>query len=722
MYWFSIIYFFTVTVLSGTIIDLLVRNWEGDWLEKLVMRFGVGLAAISVIGVILNLLNIPLDYRVFFVAGLLITIGALVKNSPILPIGKEQILRALSTCWKGKKFWFALLMCALFAVTVNMYVKGSFRYTYFEDTDPWGYTVVADYIGENKTFSGPYHAVHYSEPYTQGYQIVMGVLSQTNDSIYWTMKFFNALIISFGVLFMYYFARRFSRNEEVALLAGIFLFAVPSWVSHFVFSLHFNMTIFVVMLYILAQLMPGVTADGSSIENQQYTTSMADSERLSRSGDKGWLWVGIIIYASMLVNHFSTSVHATVFGLVFIVTRALAEKKIDWHTIAVFIGGALLSLLFFVPAYARHWWLTSTSLELGGMEKLFPLMRFITTPSGMITVAAGLAIIVALFWKRSSWQPAVEKWINFGDRGMILWLCGLALVLFVLLLPIEISQRFGTGDKYYGIKDFFSASSINLMNNPIGLGPIVMSAVLASFLLASVQIKKWFKIDNAWIAISYAWIITAFLLVLGKYLSVAIAPFRAWTFLGFFASLFAAWGCVTFVHALTDNRWVLRGIIVVLAIMVVPTTFLPKRQLNTMVWQDHTIGAPESQELFNWMREGGIPKNSVVAHLCGNSEFLSGYDMNPPVWDEVFHPERGTRQPYFVTHPLDMTPEAYSVLKNAKVEYVTLGASCLWQAPVPAEQEFSYGLLLRDKMDGYAADSRLTVIKNTGLEVLLRLN
>jgi hypothetical protein len=291
-----------------------------------------------------------------------------------------------------------------------------------------------------------------------------------------------------------------------------------------------------------------------------------------------------------------------------------------------------------------------------------------------------------------------------------------------LFLPIEISQRFGTGDKYYGVKDFFSASSDNMMNNPIGLGPVVMSTMLASFLLGLVQIKKWFKLDNAWVAISYTWIIAAFLLVLGKHFSIAIAPFRAWTFLGLFASLFAAWGVVTFIHTLSKNEWVLRSVIVVLAIIVVPTTFLPKRQLNTMVWQDHTIGAPESHELFTWMREGGIPKNSVVAHLCGNSEFLSGYDMNPPVWNEVFHPKRGIQLPYFVTHPLDITPEAYTVLKDSKVEYVTLGASCLWQAPSSPEQEFSYGMLLREKMDEYATDSRLTLIKNTEVELLLKLN
>lgn len=113
-------------------------------------------------------------------------------------------------------------------------------------------------------------------------------------------------------------------------------------------------------------------------------------------------------------------------------------------------------------------------------------------------------------------------------------------------------------------------------------------------------------------------------------------------------------------------------------------------QINTAIWPDSTIGTPESRTLFAGMRDGGIPKNSVVAHLCGNSEFLSGCDMDPPVWNEVFHPERGVEKPYFVAHPLYITPEAHTVLKDAHVEYVTFGASCLRQDRPSPDQEKAF--------------------------------
>jgi hypothetical protein len=733
MYWLSAIYFFVVTIATGMLIDLLVKDWQVDWLEKLVMRFGVGLAAMSVLGVILNLLHIPLDYRVFLGAGLFILIGAIVKNKPFRSIETGKIAPALAQCWKNKKIWYSLFMLVLFMVTVKMYVGGTFKYDYFEDTDPWGYTAVADYIGEAKTFSAPYYSIQYNEPYTQGYQIVMGVLSQTNDSIYWTMKFFSALIISFGVLFMYYFARSFSKNDEIAVLAGFFLFAVPAWVSHFVYSLHYNMTILVVLLYVLAQLMheSGETTAWSGLEISATTKNAGPSKFLTRS--EGWMLVGIIVYASMFINHLTSVIHGSIFCFVLIITRILAEKKVDWKTIMVFLGGFLLSLLFFVPALADHWWLTTAKRPpggIGGIENLFPLTRFIASPSGTVTTVIVFAIIVCVYWSRRYWQQSFEGWLASDHRGITVWLCGLILVLIVLLQPVQIMKILGTADRfslgindpYYVLSDFFSARTRNMINSPIGLGFVLMSSVVSSFLLASFQLRKLFTPAKAWVAVSYAWIITAFLLVLGKYFSIAIIPFRAWTFLGLFASLFAAWGIVTVVQSLSKNYWILLGTMVLLVAVVIPTSFTAKWRINTAVWKDITAGTPQSRSLFAWMRNGGIPKNSVVAHLCGNSEFLSGYDMNPPLWNEVFHPKRGVAEPYFVAHPLNITPEAYKVLKNAKVKYVTLGASCLWQAPPPPEEEAAYGAQLRRTMDGYLNDRRLTLVKSTGYELLFKLN
>jgi hypothetical protein len=152
---------------------------------------------------------------------------------------------------------------------------------------------------------------------------------------------------------------------------------------------------------------------------------------------------------------------------------------------------------------------------------------------------------------------------------------------------------------------------------------------------------------------------------------------------------------------------------------VIPTSFLPKYQLNTKVWRDGKIGSSQSRALFSWMREGGLPKDSVVAHLCGDSEFLSAYDMNPPVWNEVFHPKYRVKSPYFISNPLFITPEAYSVLKDAEVDYVTIGKSCAYQTY--GQQRKTVPPLLYEAVNRLLSDRRFDLIKSTGDEFLFKL-
>ena len=159
MYWQSIVCFFAITITAGSLVDLLVRDWRADSLEKLFMRFGVGLAAVPVMAVVFNLLQIPLDYRVFLAVGLLILTGAILKNRQSFSAKCRSSSRSIKSSWRKKSFWYALLVLVLFAVTLLMYLRGSFAYSYFEDTDPWGYAAVVDYIGENKTFTAPYYSV-----------------------------------------------------------------------------------------------------------------------------------------------------------------------------------------------------------------------------------------------------------------------------------------------------------------------------------------------------------------------------------------------------------------------------------------------------------------------------------------------------------------------------------------------------------------------------------
>ncbi len=722
MSWLSLIVFLLITLMTGALIDCVVKPWQADWLEKLIMRLGVGLAAMSVLGALLNLFLIPLDFRIYLAVGACISLMALFRNRQTFLLPRLESGRSQSPVWANKSLWYSLIILVLFGVTIQMYLAGAFRYDYLEDTDPWGYTVVAKFIADQLTFSVPHYSTQYSEPYTQGYQIIMGVLGQTNGSIYWTMKFFTALIVSFGVPFMYYFARQLTKDEDIALLSGVFLFAVPAWVTHFVYSFHVNLIVFVVLLYVLAQMTnePDVDTESEKMpEAPEQTRFSATQQPLNWS----WVPVGAIVYASLLINHFVSALHGTLLCLVFLVTKILAERRIDWRTAGVLIGGFLLSLIFYVPAYLRHWWVVETDNQIGGVVVLFPLLQFIVTPMGMLTLAILTLVVVMLFLQRRFWQSPFETWLSAGNHGLYLWLLGLMAVLIVLVQPFYVNRISGTGDRIYVWKDFFAADAANLITNPTGLGPVIMSFVVVAFVLMSAQLRNFFNPSRSWSAIMYAWVISAFLLVLGAYFNIALMPFRVWTFLGFLSCVFAAWGAMTLFRIFSRNRVMLFVCIWILIAITIPTTFVPKYTLNAInIWIDDTIKVPGSRELFTWMREGGLPKGSVVAHLCGDSEFLGGYDMNPPLWDEVFYPKRGIGRPYFMEHPLEITPQAYQVLKQAEVDYVTIGASCLSMDLSARTQTPSYRSMLSDQMDGLLRDRRLSLIKDNGYEMLFRLN
>ena len=51
---------------------------------------------------------------------------------------------------------------------------------------------------EKNAFNENAESIRYMNPYPPAYDILFGILHQTNDSVYWTLKFFNALIISLG--------------------------------------------------------------------------------------------------------------------------------------------------------------------------------------------------------------------------------------------------------------------------------------------------------------------------------------------------------------------------------------------------------------------------------------------------------------------------------------------------------------------------------------------
>src|SRR3989344_6342642 len=263
---FTIILFFVYTYGLGYSATYFLKNTEGV-LEKHLMRVGIGLGVIPLLIAVLNLIKIPLDWRVFLAISLIIPAYSIVKNKGIKP---EKIKLTKTNI-------AVLLVLLMFAFTFFMYVKGSFNYPYLEDEAPWGHSSDIKYIATEKQISEPIEGksvLVYAVPYPAGYDAFMAILHQTSEDLVWTMKFFNSLIASLGIIFFYFFAKRFTDSTKKALIATLVLTAIPSYLSHFIWAHSLAVTLFFPALYCAEKI----------------------------KDDKKWLFALAIVFAGMLTT------------------------------------------------------------------------------------------------------------------------------------------------------------------------------------------------------------------------------------------------------------------------------------------------------------------------------------------------------------------------------------------------------------------------------------
>ena len=407
----SVVYFLVTTSLLGFIVDLFVKKWDADLLEKVVMRLGVGIGIFPLLGSLLNLLHIPLDWRVFLGLGFLVTALALWKNQTIGKFGKitkKKVLKEIT----GRSLWYTIIVVVLFFVTVQMYTTGSFAYTWFENGDPWSFAAASKYIAEEKTFSAPHKFAHFAESYPQGFPILMGVLHQTNDSINWTMKFFTSLLLSFGVLFTFYFARRFSKSDDFAIFAAAFVFAVPAWLSHFIFALSFNMVLSVVFLYVVMQMGP---------KNK-------------------WKYLAIFLLGSIWATHYYTAVVTSLFFVLYYLTKTLIEQDLNKDLLQVGVFGFLSSLVFYIPSFIRQSYTITpeTTENFGGIEWMFDYIVQIPTLKGIIIILIIAAILYSLY-KYDGWFKKLKK--PMKKHAHVIYLAAIVLFVVILLLPVNIYEK-----------------------------------------------------------------------------------------------------------------------------------------------------------------------------------------------------------------------------------------------------------------------------------------
>jgi len=297
----SVVLFFVYAWGFGFALLKLLKAKESTFLERQLMRTGIGIAAVIITAMVMNLLNIPIDWKIFLLLAIAYPVYYVLRNyktfNPKPSIRKSDIN--------------VLVVLLIFAGSLYMYASGSFAYPYLEDEDPWGHAAGVKYIAVERTLDGSqYRNFQYMNPYPPSYNFLLALMHQTESSMQWTLKFFNSLIIALSLIYFYFFTKEFLNDKNKALFALIVIAAVPAYLSHFIWAPALAMMTFFPALY--------------SMERMKY--------------DKKWKWVAGITIGALLLAHPTHAATLFVMVLIYVAVKLVAERDFKTYFLATLAG------------------------------------------------------------------------------------------------------------------------------------------------------------------------------------------------------------------------------------------------------------------------------------------------------------------------------------------------------------------------------------------------
>ena len=330
----TIILFFIYTWGFGYTITKFLKSSD-NFLERNLIRIGIGLGVLPIVGIIIGVLGIPIDWRIFLFLSLCVPLFCLIKNTVA---GKTPEFKFKLT----KSDIYILIVLLLFSFTLYMFVSGAFKYSWLEDDDPWSHAVGVKYIAFEKKITEPVKGqdyLNYIDPYPPGYEIIMAILHQTSPLLNWTLKFFNALIAALGIIFFYFFVKQFTGSKEKALFSTFVLTAIPCYLSHFIWAHTLSMTLFIVSLYCLV---------------------MIDT-------DKKWIYASIVVIGSICVVQPTKAIKFFFMYMIFFIVKSAYLRKFQLKEISAIFGGYLISLVWWATRW-KAMFFAGASLS-GGSEE-----------------------------------------------------------------------------------------------------------------------------------------------------------------------------------------------------------------------------------------------------------------------------------------------------------------------------------------------------------------
>src|SRR3989338_1988041 len=579
----TIVLFFIYLFGLGFTATYFLRKPE-HFLERLIMYAAIGLGVFPILSITLNFLHIPLDWKIFLLLSLAF---------PVYIVGRKIYKKEYHfsfhptfspTLRKSDLVIIAVLL--IFAASLFMYAKGAFAYPYLEDEDPWGHAVGVKYVAlEKNAYDPPTSRVgdvdtslSYIDPYPPAYDVMIGILHQTSSEMQWTIKFFNALIISLGILFFFLFAKEFTQSSGKALLATFFLAAVPAYMSHFIWAHSLAIALLFPALYALLKIQE----------------------------ERNWVYVAAILIASIWVSqNVEQPLKLTTIILIFIIVAGITlRRSVKWELTAV--GSGIL--------FSMIWW--GTMVQKYGFRNF--LWFFIW---GRVFSAGTESVVSSVSVKNPEiLQKLLTLWKSFTSAG------GSA------------SRAYSVNDFLIAKESNMINAPIGIGLVVSLLVLFGLLYVLWKYRSSIVEEKNsWLAITLFWLIFTF-WAVNGATFPV----SVARGPFRSWMLLAIPVAILAAEATYLLMRIGKKIKVPTMIVLILVVVGVLFTSGIQKYKYNTIIWptSGSFVQSAEPFEYGQWFAT--IPPNTLVFLYAPRDKLVIGYNAYSCAWCEDIAVFRGT--------------------------------------------------------------------------------
>lgn len=611
MSYITIILFFVYTFGLGFTLTSFIKKPKSI-LERILMQIGIGLGTLPILMVLLSFIKVPLDWRLIFILVMIVPLFFLVKKIRKLNFNLSKITISKSEI-------YSLVALLIFSLTLFMYLKGAFVYPYLEDDDPWSHANGVKFVSIEKTLTNKNGGTGYLDPYPPAYDGLLGILHQTSPSLMWTMKFFNALIISLSILFFYFFSYRFIGSRKKALFATSILAMIPCYLSHFIWAHSLIPPLFLIAFYLLEMI---------------------------RIDKKYSIMAGLVI-GSIFVTQPTQPIKFIGLFVIYFLIKLVYHRKDSLYMLFSGIGGFLLSIIWWATRWkvqlGRGAYTTTSQIEEsiseGMVSNFFSIVKKALNPEG--GTATRVYSFHDFFIAQS--QNLINNPIGIGIMISILFLFGIIFLMFLIIRDLVkkknqinlFSYIFGWGMLLLSIIFLFN---LIIFKSLLNFASLLISLILGLLIInPAVDSKN----NKGWVLITLVWILFTFLGInsLTFNLPIGLFAFRFWMLFAIPVALFSSLGAWFVIENLRKFRIKSVFVIILLLTLVFLTSGIQKYTSNTAHWPPGGFwtyiadesGNPVSPELagYIWIKEN-IPINTPVFSFGKGP--MNGIDMFSCNW------------------------------------------------------------------------------------------